>query len=128
MQYLPLRGIERDCKNGSDKERLAALQNRSAPVPEQLKRWLDKALPNTLPQTAMGNAVSYLASNRSRLGRYVEGGHLPLDNNRAKNALLQFVIGRKNWMFSDTPQGATASAQVYSLIETAQANGRESYA
>lgn len=51
-----------------------------------------------------------------------------MDNNRAENAIRPFVIGRKNWMFSDTPQGASASAQTYSLIETAKANGREPYA
>ncbi|OWK37008.1 Transposase IS66 family protein [Pseudomonas oleovorans subsp. oleovorans] len=60
--------------------------------------------------------------------RYIEGGHLPIDNNRAENAIRPFVIGRKNWLFSDTPKGATASAQIYSLIETAKANGREPYA
>ena len=73
-------------------------------------------------------AVNYLASNWSRLVRYVEGGHLPIDNNRAENAIRPFVIGRKNWLFSDTPKGATASAQLYSLVETAKANGREPYA
>jgi len=72
--------------------------------------------------------VNYLASNWRKLVRYVEGGHLPIDNNRAENAIRPFVIGRKNWLFSDTPKGATASAQIYSLIETAKANGHEPYA
>ncbi len=72
--------------------------------------------------------MNYLASNWSRLVRYIEGGHLPIDNNRAENAIRPFVIGRKNWLFSDTPKGATASAQIYSLIETAKANGQEPYA
>ena len=76
----------------------------------------------------MGKALSYLASNWSRLVRYVEGGHLPIDNNAAERAIRPFVIGRKNWLFSDTPKGATASAQIYSLAETAKANGREPYA
>ncbi|WP_376738840.1 transposase domain-containing protein [Ectopseudomonas oleovorans] len=48
--------------------------------------------------------------------------------NRAENAIRPFVIGRKNRLFSDTPKGATASAQIYSLIETAKANGQEPYA
>lgn len=55
--------------------------------------------------------------------RYAEAGNLPIDNNRAENAIRPFVICRKNWLFSDTPKGATASAQIYSLIETAKANG-----
>ncbi|WP_426152528.1 IS66 family transposase [Pseudomonas sp. DC3000-4b1] len=123
-----LYGIERDCKDSSDAERLEMRQKRSVPVLAQLKSWLDKTQPNTLPQTALGKAVNYLASNWGKLERHVEAGYLPLDNNRAENAIRPFVIGRKNWMFSDTPQGATASAQVYSLIETAKANGREPYA
>ncbi len=72
--------------------------------------------------------MNYLASNWSKLVRYVEGGNLPIDNNRAENAIRPFVIGRKNWLFSDTPKGATASAKIYSLIETAKANGQEPYA
>lgn len=97
-------------------------------VLDQLKAWLDKTQPQVAGQTALGKAVNYLASNWSRLVRYVEGGHLPIDNNRAENAIRPFVIGRKNWLFSDTPKGATASAQIYSLIETAKANGQEPYA
>ena len=123
-----LYGIERDLKEGGDSERFAARQQRSQPLLEQLKAWLDKTQPHIAGQTALGKAVNYLASNWSRLVRYVEAGHLPIDNNRAENAIRPFVIGRKNWLFSDTPKGATASAQLYSLIETAKANGREPYA
>jgi len=50
---------------------------------------------------------------------------LPIDNNAAERAIRPLVIGRKNWLFSDTPRGATASAQLYSLVETAKANGQE---
>jgi len=59
-----------------------------------------------------------------RINRALQGTH----NNRAENAIRPFVIGRKNWLFSDTPKGAIASAQIYSLIETAKANGQEPYA
>jgi len=62
------------------------------------------------------------------LVRYIEDGNLPVDNNRAENAIRPFVIGRKNWQFRATPKGAAACAQIYSLIETAKANGQESYA
>lgn len=123
-----LYGIERDLKAANDSERLVARQQRSQPLLDQLKAWLDKTQPQVTAQNALGKAVNYLAGNWSRLVRYVEGGHLPIDNNRAENAIRPFVIGRKNWLFSDTPKGATASAQIYSLIETAKANGREPYA
>ncbi|WP_371365446.1 IS66 family transposase [Pseudomonas sp. QL9] len=120
--------IERDHKGSGDLERHAVRQQRSLPILEQLKAWLDKTQPQVTAQNALGKAVNYLASNWSRLVRYVEGGHLPIDNNRAENAIRPFVIGRKNWLFSDTPKGATASARIYSLIETPKANGREPYA
>lgn len=79
------------------------------------------------PQSVLGKVVHYLANNCSRLERYVEAGHLPIDNNRAERAIKPFVIGRKAWLFSDTPKGATASAQIYSLVETAKIKGQEPY-
>ncbi|MEQ6341589.1 MAG: transposase domain-containing protein [Gammaproteobacteria bacterium] len=72
----------------------------------------------------------------SMLTRYTERGDLPIEraayppgyNNPCENAIRQFVIGRKAWLFSDTPAGANASAIIYSLLQTAKANGQESYA
>ena len=93
-----------------------------------MKSWIEKTLPQVTAQNALDKAISYLASNWSRLERYIEEGYLPLDNNAAERAIRPFVIGRKNWLFSDTPKGATASAQLYSLVETAKANGQEPYA
>ncbi len=72
--------------------------------------------------------MRYLDKYWTRLVRYIERGDLPLDNNRAENAIRPFVIGRKNWLFADTPKGASASAVIYSLIETAKGNGHEPYA
>ena len=63
-----------------------------------------------------------------QLTRYTERGDLPIDNNRCENAIRPFVIGRKAWLFSDTPAGAHASAVIYSLVQTAKANGVEPYA
>lgn len=93
-----------------------------------MKAWLDKTVGQVAPQSALGKAVSYLANNWSKLIRYIEAGNLPIDNNPAERAIRPFVIGRKNWLFSDTPKGAQASALIYSLIETAKANGQEPYA
>lgn len=103
-------------------------QEHSVPVLNDLSKWLEKTLPHVTPQSALGKALGYMANNWSKLVRYVEAGHLPIDNNAAERAIRPFVIGRKNWLFSATPKGATASAQLYSLVETAKANGREPYA
>ena len=59
---------------------------------------------------------------------FLDHAEVPLDNNRCENAIRPFVIGRKNWLFSDTQAGAHASAHLYSLIETAKANGIEPHA
>lgn len=123
-----LYSIERDLKDGSDEDRTLARQARSQPVLTQLKSWTEKTQPQVTSQNALGKAISYLASNWSKLERYVEQGDLPIDNNATERAIRPFVIGRKNWLFSDTPRGATASAQLYSLVETAKANGKEPYA
>ena len=122
-----LYGIERELKDASDEQRFIVRQKKSLPILAQLKGWLEKTQPQVTPQSVLGKAVNYLASNWSRLERYVETGFLPIDNNAAERAIKPFVIGRKAWLFSDTPKGATASAQIYSLVETAKVNGQEPY-
>ena len=59
---------------------------------------------------------------------FLTQGDVPLTNNRVENAIRPFVIGRKGWLFSDTVKGAVASANLYSLVETAKANGVEPHA
>ncbi len=71
--------------------------------------------------------MNYLAHNWGRIERYIEAGFLPIDNIAAERAIRPFAIGRKAWLFSDTPKGATASAQFYSLAETAKLNSQEPY-
>lgn len=77
----------------------------------KLKAWLDKTQPQVAAQNALGKAVNYLAGNWSRLVRYVEGGHLPIDNNRAENTLRPFVIGRnyvQSAIMTSCPAGSLA--------------------
>ncbi|EKT4504262.1 MULTISPECIES: IS66 family transposase [Pseudomonas] len=123
-----LYGIERDLKDASDEQRHQGRQQDSLPILAQLHGWLEKTQLQVTAQNALGKAVGYLASNWNKLKRYVEAGHLPIDNNPAERAIRPFVIGRKAWLFSDTPKGAVASAQIYSLVETAKANSQEPYA
>lgn len=118
-----LYGIERDFKTSGDAERKVDRHEHSLPVLAQLKSWIEKTQPHVTAQNALGKAITYLTNNWSKLERYVEEGYLPIDNNSAERAIRPFVIGRKNWLFSDTHKGATASAQLYSLAETAKANG-----
>ncbi|NLC22596.1 MAG: IS66 family transposase, partial [Halomonadaceae bacterium] len=94
---------------------------------EQLRAWLDKSLAQVVPKSALGKALHYLNGQWTRLTRFLDDGLIPLDNNPAENAIRPFVVGRKNWLFSHTPSGAHASAAIYSLIETAKANGLVPY-
>ncbi|MNJ18580.1 Transposase IS66 family protein [compost metagenome] len=101
-----LYGIERDLKNVGDERRHESRQQNSLPVLAQLHTWLEKTQPQVTAQNALGEAISYLASNWNKLVRYTEAGYLPIDNNAAERPIRPFVIGRKNWLFSDTLKGA----------------------
>jgi transposase len=90
-----------------------------------LRSGLDKTLPTVTPESALGSALSYLRDYGPRLVRYTERGDLPIDNNGAENATPSFVIGHNARLFSDTMAGANASAVIYSVLETATANGVE---
>jgi len=95
---------------------------------DDFKPWLAKKSFQTPPKGLLGKAVSYTLKQWDRLIGYIEDGRLAPDNNGAENAVRPFVVGRKNWLFSGTPEGAEASALLYSLIETAKANHLEPYA
>lgn len=100
-----LYSVERDLKACGDDERQVGRHAQSLPILAQLKSWIEKTQPQVTGQNALGKAIGYLASNWSKLERYVEEGYLPIDNNAAERAIRPFVIGRKNWLFSDTPKG-----------------------
>lgn len=102
-------------------------QQKSRPVLDEFKAWLDKKALQTPPKGLLGKAVAYTLGQWGRLIRYIDFGFLTPDNNLAENAIRPFVVGRKNWLFSGNPEGANASATLYSLIETAKANGLEPY-
>ena len=74
-----------------------------------------------------GKALNYLHNEWDKLIRYLDDGRLEIDNNAAENAIRPFVLGRKNWLFSASVKGVKASANLYSLIESAKANGIEPY-
>lgn len=129
LNYIgKLYGIEQRSRDGDVAARYQLRQQESIAVLHQLRLWLDKTLDTVLPSGKLGEALQYLHKYWPKLIRYTERGDLPIDNNRAENAIRPFVVGRKNWIFSDTPEGANASAIIYSVIETAKANGREPYA
>jgi transposase len=80
------------------------------------------------PTSLTGEALAYLESQWPKLERVLDDGRISLDTNAVERCIRPFVIGRRNWLFADTPKGATASARLYSLVETAKANGLEPWA
>jgi len=115
--------IERDLGEAGPEERHKARLERSRPVLDALSAWLVSQTPKVLPQSALGQAIKYCQSQWDKLGAFLLDGRLELDNNRSERSIKPFVIGRKGWLFSNTPRGATASAVVYSIVETAKENG-----
>lgn len=84
--------------------------------------WLNVKGKQALPKSAFGQAIAYCKNQWDKLKSFLLDGRLEISNNRGERAIKPFVIGRKNWIFSNTPKGATASAVIYSVIETAKAN------
>ena len=120
--------IERQARKLTVQERYTRRQKHSKPILGQIRKWLNDALPQVAPSSATGQALSYLHNEWAMLIRYLDDGRLEIDNNGAENAIRPFVLGRKNWLFSASVKGVKASANLYSLIETAKANGLEPYA
>jgi len=81
-------------------------------------------LPTVTPSSALGKAISYVHTYWGMLTLYIGCGDLPIDNNRCETAICPFVMGRKGWLFSDTPAAAHPSAVVYSLVERACLYGK----
>lgn len=102
-------------------------QTEALPVLTEFHDWLRERAKETPPKSLIGKAISYTLGQWDRLKRYVDDGRLAPDNNMAENAVRPFVVGRKNWLFSGVAEGATASAALYSIIETAKANGLDPY-
>ena len=115
--------IEKEIKDLPANEKFKIRQEKSKPLLNDFKKWLDKSIQQVLPKSAIGKAIQYSLNQWDKLSGYIKNGDINIDNNRAERAIKPFVIGRKNWMFCTTASGANASAILYSLIETAKANG-----
>jgi transposase len=120
--------VEKQARKLKPEPRHDHRQRHARPVLDELRTWLDETLPQVPPTSATGKALNYLHNEWDKLIRYLDDGRLKIDNNGAENAIRPFVVGRKNWLFSTSVKGVKASANLYSLIETAKANGLEPYA
>ncbi len=109
-------------------DELLELRNKiSQPTILEIKEWLNTMAHRVPPKNTLGKAIRYALNEWEKLIQFLKFPHVRIDNNSVENAIRPFVIGRKNWLFSDTPKGAASSAFMYSLIESAKANGLVPY-
>lgn len=117
--------IEDGLKDLSPEDRYTKRLELEKPVLEAFWSWLEEVVP--LKGSKLAKAVIYAQNQKSYMENYLLDGRLSISNNLAENAIRPFVVGRKNWLFADSPKGADASAAVYSIIETAKANGLDAF-
>jgi transposase len=120
--------IERRIADKPPDERLRVRQAESVPVLAKLRAWLDETRPKIVPSSKLGDALAYLDNHWAGLVRYCEAGHYGMDTNAVENAIRPFCVGRRRWLFCDTVAGAQSSANLYSLVVSAKANGLDPHA
>ena len=125
--FAKLFQMEQDFAALTAEERFAKRLEQEKPVLEALLAWANRLKPQTAPKSALGKALHYLLEQWPYLVRYLEDGSLEFSNNRAERSIKPFVMGRKNFLFCNTPGGAKSSAVLYSLIETAKETGLDPY-
>ena len=126
-QIQKLYALESKLKTQTFEVKQQQRQQVAALLLKQLWDWLEKSKDTIPKESLVGKAISYTQNQWPKLIRYLEDGRLNIDNNRAERAVKPFVIGRKAWLFANTKTGATASAVLYSMVETAKINGLEPY-
>ncbi len=119
--------VESECEEKTATQRYEQRRAKSNPILDEIRSALDENKGRVPPKSKLGEAYTYLDNEWPNLIRYLEDGRLQIDNNPVENAIRPFAIGRKNWLFSDSVAGAESSAIIYSLVQTAKANGQDLY-
>jgi transposase len=119
--------IEEDIKDRTPEEKKKIRQDKSKSILVEMKDWVDSKRAKVPPQSVGGKAMSYFINEYDSLIRYLEDGRFNISNAPVENKIRPFAIGRKNWLFSQSVEGAQASAMFYSLVETAKANNVEPF-
>ena len=122
-----LYSLEKQAREMTSKERYCFRLEKSTPIIDELKEWLFDKVNYVPPQSLTGKAMTYFVKQWPRFINYLADGKIEVDNNRCERMVRPFTIGRKNWLFSASVSGATASANLYSLIVTAKQNGLNTY-
>jgi transposase len=118
-----LYAIEKEIRGRSPEERRAVRNERSRPLLESLKQWLEETLVKLSKKSDTAMAVRYALGRWEALMRYCDDGRLEIDNNAAERSLRAVALGRKNYLFAGSDRGGESAAAMYSLIGTAKLNG-----
>ena len=111
-----------DKQSLSPEERLNLRNEKSKKIIDEFYEWIASTEHRALPQSLVGKAVTYAINQKEYLCNFLKDGRIQLSNNLAEQSAKIFVIGRKNWLFSNTANGANASTLIYSVMQTAIAN------
>lgn len=119
--------IEEMIRDKTPEERYTERQKQAKPLLEAFFEWLHSLEDSVDRSSLIGEAILYAINQETYLKRYLDDGHLSIDNLAAERALKNFATGRRNWLFAKSIRGAQASATVYSITETAMLNGLKPY-
>ena len=117
-----LYGIEEEVRGKPSDERRAIRQARAAPLLTELRAWMEKTLRSLSPKSETAEAIRYALSRWRALTRYVDDGHIEIDNSAAERALRAVALGRKNYLFCGSDGGGESAAAIYTLLGTARLN------
>jgi transposase len=129
--------VERDVKDHAGEDaseerlvevRLSVRREKSRPLLERFKTWLDEQARSALPKSAMGQAIRYTLSNWDALCRYATDGRIPIDNNAVERMLRIVAVGRKNWLFAGSQRGGRTAAILFTIISSAKRHGLNTWA
>jgi transposase len=126
--YKELYEIEDEIRDKTPDERFRIRNERARPIWDKMLEWAERNKPKVPNKSKIGNAFSYFLNEYEYLIGYLKDGRLEMDNGFTERAIRKFAIGRNNWLFSDTEEGAEASALLYSLVVTAKVNNVNPYA
>ena len=108
-------------------ERFQRREQYARPILESMKKWLNAQIKEILPKSDIGKAVSYMLNQWPRLINYLLDGRLEIDNNLTENAIRPIALGRKNWLFAGSHQGAANAAIIYTFVGTAKLQNIEPF-
>ena len=115
--------VDNDLDGLPSDERREMREAKLRPLMDEFSKWIAEIAPQVEEGTLLHKAVVYAQNQFPDLYNALADGDLPIENNRAEQAIRPFALGRRAWLFSDTQAGAEASCGIYSIVATARANG-----